>query len=80
MGSRKKGQPRREAEEAESVSRDFGPCTVRVDFRTGRVIVTEFGEVEPDDRNEATGWAIRQLAAVGLPVNNPMTLRDSMWG
>lgn len=67
-------------EEVISVSREFGPCTVRVDLRTGSVRVLEFDVVEPDDRNEATRWAIRQLAAVGLPVNNPMTLRDSMWG
>lgn len=80
MGSRKRGHPRREAEEAESVSRDFGPCSVRVDLRTGGVRVLEFDRVEPEDRNEATVWAIRQMVAAGVPVNNPMVIRDAMWG
>ena len=80
MGSRKKGQPRRPAEADETVSREFGPCTVRVDLRTGGVRVLEFDRVEPEDRNEATVWAIRQMVAAGVPVSNPMVTRDAMWG
>jgi len=79
MGSRKKGEPRRPGE-SEAVARDFGPCRVRVNLRTGDVRVMEFAEVDDYLRNDATAWAMRQLAAVGLPVTDPLSLRDAMWG
>jgi hypothetical protein len=80
MGSRKRGGERRPSEGSAVVSREFGPCLVLVHLRTGVVRVVETDEVGAADRNEATGWAIRQLVAAGLPVNSPLTLRDAMWG
>ncbi len=78
MGARRRGEQRR-ASSVEFVEHEFGNCVVRVDILTGSVRVMELDEVPPAERDEVTRWALRLLKSIGMPVADPMSLRDALW-